>query len=267
MGIVSADEVGRFIVSHLLQSFKGNDIAEKDITDDFYLMKRGIIDSIGLIQLFAAIEERFGIEVDFEDMDTDRPHALRFHLQVHRGTGEIGETGVSTNEALCPGIQEPFSPAPCPVSARENSFRILVPPVTGGIRMGEDVCLGYDLILETEFPERIWMEATLEINMRSTLIAHFGEIEGPAERAGTRGDIDTARRRRLHRSSASSYFPNVVIHRGAVVAAGSVVNEKRSALMTLVQGNPAVPVARRGIPLAGGVRYKEFLKKIKPYRP
>lgn len=71
MSIVSADEVGRFIVSHLLQSFKANNITEKDITDDFDLMKRGIIDSIGLIQLFAAIEERFGIEVDFEDMDTD----------------------------------------------------------------------------------------------------------------------------------------------------------------------------------------------------
>ena len=71
MNIVNADEVGRFIVSHLAQSFKENNVTEKDITDDFDLMKRGIIDSIGLIQLFAAIEERFGIEVDFEDMDTD----------------------------------------------------------------------------------------------------------------------------------------------------------------------------------------------------
>lgn len=71
MRIVKADEVRRFIVSHLAQSFKENNTAEKDIAEDFDLMKRGIIDSIGLIQLFAAIEERFGIEVDFEDMDTD----------------------------------------------------------------------------------------------------------------------------------------------------------------------------------------------------
>jgi acyl carrier protein len=71
VSIVQADEVGRFIVSHLAHSFKENNVTEKDITDDFDLMKRGIIDSIGLIQLFAAIEERFGIEVDFEDMDTD----------------------------------------------------------------------------------------------------------------------------------------------------------------------------------------------------
>ncbi|MGA8753751.1 acyl carrier protein [Candidatus Deferrimicrobium sp.] len=71
MSIVKADEVGRFIVSHLVNSFKENGVTEKDITDDFDLMKRGIIDSIGLIQLFAAIEDRFGIEVDFEEMDTD----------------------------------------------------------------------------------------------------------------------------------------------------------------------------------------------------
>ena len=34
-------------------------------------MLAGIIDSIGLIKLISAIEERFGVEVDFEDMDTD----------------------------------------------------------------------------------------------------------------------------------------------------------------------------------------------------
>jgi len=34
-------------------------------------MKRGIIDSIGFLQLVSAIENHFGIEVDFEDMDTE----------------------------------------------------------------------------------------------------------------------------------------------------------------------------------------------------
>ena len=34
-------------------------------------MKRGIIDSLGLIQLISAIEAHFDTEVDFEDMDTE----------------------------------------------------------------------------------------------------------------------------------------------------------------------------------------------------
>ena len=41
-------------------------------SDDLDLMKKGIIDSIGLIMLISAIEEHFGVEVDFEDMDTEK---------------------------------------------------------------------------------------------------------------------------------------------------------------------------------------------------
>jgi acyl carrier protein len=78
VSIVKADEVRRFIVSHLAHSFKENNVTEKDITDNFDLMNRGIIDSIGLIQLFAAIEERFRIEVDFEDMDTENITVIGF---------------------------------------------------------------------------------------------------------------------------------------------------------------------------------------------
>jgi acyl carrier protein len=34
-------------------------------------MRKGIIDSIGLINLFGAIGDHFDIEVDFDDMDTE----------------------------------------------------------------------------------------------------------------------------------------------------------------------------------------------------
>jgi acyl carrier protein len=71
MSVVRADDVRRFIVSHLADSLKENGIGENEIADEFDLMKNSIIDSIGLIQLIAAIEDRFGIDVDFEDMDTE----------------------------------------------------------------------------------------------------------------------------------------------------------------------------------------------------
>jgi len=71
MSVVQADEVRRFIVSHLASPIKENNITEKEITGDFDLMKRGIIDSIGFLHLVSAIENHFGIEVDFEDMDTE----------------------------------------------------------------------------------------------------------------------------------------------------------------------------------------------------
>jgi acyl carrier protein len=71
MRVIRADEVKRFILSHLDIAFKENGLTEKEITDDFDIMKRGIIDSIGFIQLISAIEEQFGIEIDFEAMDTE----------------------------------------------------------------------------------------------------------------------------------------------------------------------------------------------------
>ena len=71
MTVVRADEVKRFIISHLADSLKENGSLQKEIADDFDLMKRGIIDSIGLILLISAIEEQFNIEVDFEDLDTE----------------------------------------------------------------------------------------------------------------------------------------------------------------------------------------------------
>jgi acyl carrier protein len=71
MSVVTAEEVRGFIVSHLANSFKENNLVEREITDDFDLKDRGIIDSIGYLQLISAIEEHFGIEIDFGDMDAE----------------------------------------------------------------------------------------------------------------------------------------------------------------------------------------------------
>ena len=71
MSVVTAKEVRGFIVSHLANSFKENNLAENGITDDFDLKDRGIIDSIGYLQLISAIEEHFSIEIDFGDMDAE----------------------------------------------------------------------------------------------------------------------------------------------------------------------------------------------------
>lgn len=71
MNVVTADEVRRFVISELHASFKENGVDVAAVADDFDLMKMGVIDSIGLINLLGSIDDRFGIEVDYEDMDTD----------------------------------------------------------------------------------------------------------------------------------------------------------------------------------------------------
>jgi acetyltransferase-like isoleucine patch superfamily enzyme len=60
-------------------------------------------------------------------------------------------------------------------------------------------------------------------------------------------------------------LPNVIIGKGAIVAAGSVVT-KSVPPMTMVQGNPAVAIAKLGVPLRQDTSMKEFSKHLKPIR-
>lgn len=39
--------------------------------DDLHLLNAGVVDSLGFVNLLAAIEERFGIEIDLGDADPD----------------------------------------------------------------------------------------------------------------------------------------------------------------------------------------------------
>src|SRR5947208_178853 len=61
-------------------------------------------------------------------------------------------------------------------------------------------------------------------------------------------------------------MPNVTIGAGAVVAAGSVVT-RSVAPLTMVQGNPAKPIARCGIPLGLDTPIKEFYRRLTPIAP
>jgi acetyltransferase-like isoleucine patch superfamily enzyme len=120
-----------------------------------------------------------------------------------------------------------------------------------GVQIGKGVWIGYDVILETSRPHLITIEDGSSIGMRVTIIAHFRETQGvKIERDAFIGP-------------GVIILPNVVVGKGAVVTAGSVVTQSVQP-MTVVQGNPAVPVARCGIPLGMNVSVKEFSRRLKP---
>ena len=120
-----------------------------------------------------------------------------------------------------------------------------------GVHIGKDVWIGYDVVLETSRPHLINIEDGSSIGMRVTVIAHFKESQGvKIERGAFIGP-------------GVIILPNVVVGQGAVVTAGSVVTHSVPA-MTVVQGNPATPVARCGIPLGDEVTLKEFSSSLKP---
>ena len=120
-----------------------------------------------------------------------------------------------------------------------------------GVHIGNKVWIGYDVILDTSRPYLITIEDGASIGMRVTVIAHFRESQGvKVEQDAFVGP-------------GVIILPNVVVGRGAVVTAGSVVT-KSVPPMTVVQGNPAVPVARCGTPLVPGITLKEFSRRLKP---
>jgi acetyltransferase-like isoleucine patch superfamily enzyme len=121
-----------------------------------------------------------------------------------------------------------------------------------GVRIGKGVFISQDVILETEYPFLITIEDRAWIGIRTTVIAHFKEL-----RQGVKIEQDA------FVGPGVIILPNVVIGHGAVVTAGSVVTRSVPA-MTVVQGNPAVPVARCGIPISPSITSKEFSRSLKP---
>jgi len=60
-------------------------------------------------------------------------------------------------------------------------------------------------------------------------------------------------------------LPNVTIGRGAVVTAGSVVSSSVGP-MTVVQGNPARPIATCGVTLGEKTTMGQFLRSLRPLK-
>jgi acetyltransferase-like isoleucine patch superfamily enzyme len=122
-----------------------------------------------------------------------------------------------------------------------------------GVKLGKNVWIGYDAILETSSPHLVKIDDEAVIGIRSMLIAHFRESQGITISKGAvigPGVI---------------VMPNVTIGEGAVVAAGSVVTTSVPP-MTLVQGNPAKPVAKIGVLLGRETPAMEFVSNLKPIR-
>jgi carbonic anhydrase/acetyltransferase-like protein (isoleucine patch superfamily) len=125
-----------------------------------------------------------------------------------------------------------------------------------GVTIGKDVFISYNVVLETGYPHLITIDDGVFIGIGAIVIAHFQphlQETSRGVRIGTRAFI----------GPGVIILPEVEIGEGAVVTAGSVVTRSVPA-MTMVQGNPAVPVAKCGVPLWPDTPLKEFSSRLRP---
>lgn len=127
-----------------------------------------------------------------------------------------------------------------------------------GVTIGEGTFIGTDALIETAYPHVVSIGNGVAIGIRSIIIAHF---RGPlrADRPSVRIEDD------VFIGPGVIILPHVTIGYGAVVAAGSVVTKSVPPL-TLVQGNPAVPVARCGVALGLRTPLPEFYRQLRPLK-
>jgi acetyltransferase-like isoleucine patch superfamily enzyme len=114
-------------------------------------------------------------------------------------------------------------------------------------------------LIETAYPQLVSIGDGVSIGIRVTIIAHFREGEGGEQRPTVRIEDD------VYVGAGALILPNVTIGRGAVVAAGSVVT-RSVAPFTMVQGNPARPVAVCGVALGRSTTLKDFSRQLRPLK-
>ena len=119
-----------------------------------------------------------------------------------------------------------------------------------GVKIGHGVWIGYDAVIETSSPELVSVGDRAAIGMRVTIVAHNREQQGVV----IEEDVSIG--------TGAIILPNVTIGRGAIVTAGSVVT-KSVPPKTMVQGNPARPIATVEVPLGLDVSVKEFAKGLR----
>jgi acetyltransferase-like isoleucine patch superfamily enzyme len=137
-----------------------------------------------------------------------------------------------------------------------------------GVEIGEKTWIGFDTLIEPSYPRRVSIGNRVAIGIRVLILAHFAHQGRNREASG--GSVDERISVRIEDDvfigPGAMVMPNVTIGAGAVVAAGSVVT-RSVAPLTMVQGNPAKPIARCGIPLGLDTPIKEFYRRLTPIGP
>ncbi len=71
MSETATEPIRTFVLSHLAGPLTAVGVHPNDVSDELDLLAEGVLDSLGLIELIAAIEEHYDVVLDLEDLHPD----------------------------------------------------------------------------------------------------------------------------------------------------------------------------------------------------
>lgn len=69
---LTISQVRGFLLTYFTPAMRAAHLQPGDIGEDFDLLKAGLLDSLGILELLNSIERRFRVRVDFEPVDPDQ---------------------------------------------------------------------------------------------------------------------------------------------------------------------------------------------------
>ena len=67
----TAADVQEFILGRINDPLHAKGLAAADVPSSFDLLLEGVIDSFGIVELISALEERYGLEFDLDELAPD----------------------------------------------------------------------------------------------------------------------------------------------------------------------------------------------------
>ena len=232
--------------------------------DDFNMLGG---DSLSMASMIIEVEEHFKVAVPIDEfLKSPTVQTLAQLVRPAEGGPAAGQTdhplrSPPVTDSLLSGIKNRLFQLIALYIPGNTSSRVWLHR-RRGVSIGKNVSIGTSALIETAYPRLVSIGDNVTIGMRAVIIAHFRDSTAQSRVL----DRPTVRLEdNVYLGPGVIVLPNVTIGHGSVVSAGSVVTHSVPP-KTLVQGNPAKPVARCGVSLGGGVPYEQFLRQLTPIK-
>jgi acyl-CoA synthetase (AMP-forming)/AMP-acid ligase II/acetyltransferase-like isoleucine patch superfamily enzyme/acyl carrier protein len=239
--------------------------AEKiGVRDDFNTMGG---DSLSMATMILEVERHFRVTVPIDDF-LESPTIQNLVQLIRPGESGSGEPAADPpvrskplRDSLLGGLKNRLLQCVALYIPGYRTSRVWLHRMRG-VSIGRNTSIGLSALIETAYPRLVSIGDNVTIGARVIIIGH---LRDSTDNARLHGRHTVRLEDNVYLGPGVIVLPNVTIGQGSVVSAGSVVTHSVPP-QTLVQGNPAKPIARCGVSLGGGAPYEQFLRQLTPIK-